>query len=394
MRQPNGQTVDGKEEEREDVASSTNKLSREESAEEPVTIMENSVQQSMAKDATEEKEEVTAAVSETAPTSAERVIVYSRGEDQQWTQFDEEKKAEDETNEASEAINQYANATAAALIATEETVEDSSEEQEPSAPAETKSETMENGGDVINEANEAANAALDTTTAAETSQTNGGDAVKGDDNGGDPTAEKEEGDESLAWNKPADDVIEQAVAAAAGDHSERALSQQFKGVEPKESIIARVADLKSSTSDGDAGQMMQVVYGRDAPALDDEATRRKRSWTPKPDSAGRTEVGSSQSDPQLNWEGRKSSANTRYVMNEPLSQSADSAMKKGADESTVKKMAAKRPESGGGCKPKLAFKFFLKYAYLVYNSYTEQGAAGRDGQRRQSRQGALAGDYC
>ena len=342
--------MDGKEEEREDVASSTNKLSREESAEEPVTIMENSVQQSMAKDATEEKEEVTAAVSETAPTSAERVIVYSRGEDQQWTQFDEEKKAEDETNEASEAINQYANATAAALIATEETVEDSSEEQEPSAPAETKSETMENGGDVINEANEAANAALDTTTAAETSQTNGGEAVEGNDNGGDSTAEKKEGDESLAWNKPADDVIEQAVAAAAGDHSERALSQQFKGVEPKESIIARVADLKSSTSDGDAGQMMQVVYGRDAPALDDEATRRKRSWTPKPDSAGRTEVGSSQSDPQLNWEGRKSSANTRYVMNEPLSQSADSAMKKGADESTVKKMAAKRPESGGGCK--------------------------------------------
>lgn len=328
----------------------------DESNEKAETIMESGLEEG--KDGGEDS-------SETSVT--ERVIIYSRGEEQQWTQFDEQQKLASEKEEkdeegdhnlsttteaaSSEAINQDGGTfeegeSSASLIATEKNANEQSEEAVES-------------GNVINEGNEASGVgdanAIDTTTGGERTEVKDEKTVEekgeenaarliGDDKGKSPNSddlkETKKGEEGvLVWSKPADDVIEQA--AATGDKSEEALSQQFKSGQPKEGTLAS-GNLQTSE---DPGEMMQVVYGRDAPEEDD-SERAKRSWTAK-DADNRNLSSSQSADPQLDWEGRKSSGNIRYVMNEPQSQSADSAIapKKGSAKS---KVAAKRPENEAG----------------------------------------------
>lgn len=322
--------------------------------------MESALQQqdqSMTKDGGEGTSEPSA-----AEETTERVIIYSRGEEQQWTQFDEQQKlaSEEEGRENHEPTTSQA-ATSEAIN------QDDKTEDRGTAPddateknANEQPEEAVESGDVINEANEAASVAdanaLDTAVAvagsemAQVSQTNAEDKGAVEEKGesgqieednkkapnGDDLKEKV-GEGVLAWSKPADDVIEQA----AGDKSEQALSQQFNSRESMEGSLAK-GNLGDTSED--PGEMMKVVYGRDAPAEDDSAKD-----APNPNTV------SSKPDPQLNWEGRKSSANIRYVINEPQSQSEDSALVAQKDDAKINQVAA----SGEGSSNFISLQLFL-----------------------------------
>lgn len=262
--------------------------------------------------------------SDVESATLERVVVYSRGSDgQQWQNFDEATLASTELGEPTTAAQSIEAAINHEPILGKETVSLIAAEENANEELMKGEEVIVENVDLINQPNRENNATdLGSVVTADASgvkpstaiQTNGdGETVLGKITSSD--LEKE-----ATWTKPTDNVIELST-----EEKESDISKTFKSIPATDADFFRNTNMKPED-----GEMMQVVYGRDPP-LDKAAIPGKRVWS--------ANNANEMPDPQLDWEGRKSSGNIRYVLNEPIENTAKLTPKENqTDETKDEKM--------------------------------------------------------
>lgn len=269
-------------------------------------------------------------------SAKEHVIIYSRnnGDQSPWTQIEDESVdlvvTQNETTEQTDANG-------------DEAIQQIEQTDQVKTDETTNQLTNENDGDLdesteqINlspEANQVAPKAEDVSEQT----TNSVDDASGEEK----FDELQENSEEALTEKPKEERTSWSrgsVADTSGnpsettvDVSENDLSKQFASSTAKEVEILENVEVAPSKEED-----MKVVYGTDPPQ-EDNFQSTQRNWSA--DTTIR-----SKSDPQLDWEGRQSSANIRYVIAKS-SNSADSALKKDnapKDNKPAKKKASKDP---------------------------------------------------